>query len=156
MIQTKVKYLKRYLDSLRPINDGGPQRKVYKRVLDDGNYRVWYSKTSGRVQIQCRHFETKWDNKKNYKARKEPFLTPSCTGLSSEPKQVAKRLTELLTALSRINGNICETGDMLVEEMHERSFLLKCQLIADGWRMRNTTYGWKIMEPLKGKRNDNA
>ena len=83
------------------------------------------------------------------KRDEKPWCEPLCSGLASDPKAVAKRLAELLTALGNVNDNIVR--GTLPDELREIRMDLHTRLKAEGWRITGKANGWKVLPPLERK-----
>lgn len=81
---------------------------------------------------------------------KEMWCEPWSAGLASEPRAVAKRLSELLTALGRIDSNIVR--GTLPHELWEYRISLHERLKAEGWRITGTRDGWKVLPPKEPRK----
>lgn len=84
-------------------------------------------------------------------AIKSPDLwcEPWCAGLASEPRAVARRLGQLLTALGHVDSNIVR--GTLPDELRDIRMDLHTRLKAEGWRITGTRDGWKVLPPLPKK-----
>lgn len=79
------------------------------------------------------------------KQRTAPFCKPWCAGLNSEPRAVARRLSNLLTALGYIDSSTVE--GTLPDELRDFRISLHERLKAEGWRITGTRDGWKVLPP---------
>ena len=82
------------------------------------------------------------------------YCVPANCGLASTSKAVAAKLTSLLDALCSINTNRLSSV-AIVDDCEDLEMKIRCKLLAQGWRIRATDKGWKVLPP-NGKRNDNA
>lgn len=74
-----------------------------------------------------------------------PWCEPWCAGLNSEPRAVARRLSNLLTALGYIDSSTVK--GTLPDELRDFRISLHERLKAEGWRITGTRDGWKVLPP---------
>jgi len=78
------------------------------------------------------------------------YIKPNNAGLASEPKAVARRLGRLLTSLAvEINEYTIERGE-LTEELHALRMKIHETAQAEGWRIKATANGWRVLQPKGG------
>ena len=76
------------------------------------------------------------------------YCIPEEVGLASEGSAVAKRLGRLLTALgNEINGYICQGP--IHESVRELRIQIIDKLKAEGWRVKATDNGYRVLLPLE-------
>jgi hypothetical protein len=77
------------------------------------------------------------------------YLEPSCTGLKSTPRAVARKLSRILTAMHELDG---PASGELVNELLELRYQIHKRLKSEGWRIEpHGQDGWKVHPPVKSK-----
>lgn len=83
------------------------------------------------------------------------YCMPVNCGLASESSAVARKLTNLLGALSSIDRRMLESESAIINDCDELSIKLKGTLLAQGWHIVAAGDNWKVLPP-NGKRNDHG
>lgn len=163
MITVGEPYHLAYLKRLKPLRVG----HFDDELLNDGYHRVLLSrmtvaagaKYDNAVFIESKNFHPKagqpdWKAYKAYPAATGPmYCVPDGCGTSSYPAAVATALGKILTTLGTLEHRA--TGDLL-GECEELRLRIHNKLQAEGWRVnaKQGVDGWKVLQPLKGVRND--
>ncbi len=117
-------------------------RASLKLYLEQRGFAVYSSESTELLRETALE---DFDGEQPKEKRPEPWCEPWSAGLASEPRAVAKRLGELLTALGNIDSGIVR--GTLPDELRDFRIDLHTRLKAEGWRITAKQNGWKVLPP---------